>query len=143
VYRARDPRLNRDVAVKISSERFSGRSEREARAVASLNHPNICHLYDIGPDDFVMELIDGITPAGPMPLEEALAIARHLAAAQYSIFRFGVVSLEVLDFVRWRLAPDWIRYETRRSRDSDDASGRFRWAADCRSTFPSSLPRLS
>jgi len=51
VYRARDARLGRDVAIKISSERFSERFEREARAVAALNHPNICHLYDVGVSD--------------------------------------------------------------------------------------------
>src|ERR1700686_5160732 len=56
VYRARDPRLNRDVAIKVSQERFSDRFEREARAVAALNHPNICTLYDVGPDYLVMEL---------------------------------------------------------------------------------------
>jgi serine/threonine protein kinase len=50
VYRARDPRLDRDVAIKISGEQFSERFEREARAVAALNHPNICTLYDVGPD---------------------------------------------------------------------------------------------
>jgi hypothetical protein len=49
VYRARDTRPGRDVAVKISAERFSDRFEREARAVAALNHPNICTLYDVGP----------------------------------------------------------------------------------------------
>jgi serine/threonine protein kinase len=91
VYRARNPRLNRDVAVKISSERFSERSEGEARAVASLNHPNICQLYDIGPDYFVMELVDGITPVGPMPLEEALAIARQIAAALEAAHEKGIV----------------------------------------------------
>jgi eukaryotic-like serine/threonine-protein kinase len=77
VYRARDPRLNREVAIKISAERFSERWEREARAVAALNHPNICQLYDIGPNYFVMELAGGASPKGPMPLDEALVIARQ------------------------------------------------------------------
>jgi serine/threonine protein kinase len=49
VYRARDPRLGRDVAIKVSAARFSERFEREARLIASLNHPNICTLYDVGP----------------------------------------------------------------------------------------------
>src|SRR6202167_1608020 len=84
VYRARDPRLNRDVAIKISHERFSDRFEREARAVAPLNHPNICTLYDVGPNYLVMELIEGPTLAdrihhAAIPLEEALAIARQIA----------------------------------------------------------------
>jgi eukaryotic-like serine/threonine-protein kinase len=86
VYRARDTRLNRDVAVKVSAERFSERFEREARVVASLNHSNICHLYDVGPNYLVMELIEGPTLAerikqGPIPLEEALNIARQIADA--------------------------------------------------------------
>ena len=53
VYRAHDPRLRRDVAIKISSQRFDERFGREARAIAALNHPNICHIYDVGPDGSV------------------------------------------------------------------------------------------
>jgi len=49
VWKARDTRLGRDVAIKISAEQFSERFEREARAVAALNHPNVCTLYDVGP----------------------------------------------------------------------------------------------
>ena len=59
VYEARDTRLDRIVAVKVSAERFSARFEREARAVAALNHPHICALYDVGPDFLVMEYVDG------------------------------------------------------------------------------------
>ena len=81
VYRARDPRLGRDVAIKISAARFSERFEREARAIAALNHPNICTLYDIGPNYLVMEYIEGESPKGPLPLEEALRIARQIADA--------------------------------------------------------------
>jgi len=86
VWKARDTRLGRDVAIKISAEQFSERFEREARAVAALNHPNICTLYDVGPNYLVMEYIEGATLAerikeGPIPLEEALAIARHVADA--------------------------------------------------------------
>jgi len=77
VYRARDPRMGREVAIKVSAERFSDRFEREVHAVAALNHPNICHIYDVGPNYLVMELIDGPTmaeriKAGAMPLEEVL-----------------------------------------------------------------------
>ena len=71
VYRARDKRLGRDVAIKVASDRFSDRFEREARAVAALNHPNICHLYDVGPNYLVMELVEGQAPRGPLPVEEA------------------------------------------------------------------------
>ena len=76
VYRAHDSRLGRDVAIKVSAEKFSERFEREARAIAALNHPNICTLYDIGPDYLVMEYIEGEAPKGPVPLDEALRIAK-------------------------------------------------------------------
>ncbi len=59
VYRARDSRLNRDLAIKFSDEQFSERFEREAKAIAALNHPNICQIYDIGPSYLVMECIEG------------------------------------------------------------------------------------
>src|SRR5262249_53009932 len=54
VYKARDTRLDRTVAIKICASQFSERFEREARAVAALNHPNICALYDVGPNYLVM-----------------------------------------------------------------------------------------
>ena len=63
VYRANDPRLHRDVALKIAVAQFSERSAREARLVAALNHPNICHIYDVGPNYLVMELVEGPTLA--------------------------------------------------------------------------------
>jgi eukaryotic-like serine/threonine-protein kinase len=65
VYRARDTRLDREVAIKVANEQFSERFEREARTIAALNHPNICHLYDVGPNYLVMELIDGAALKGP------------------------------------------------------------------------------
>jgi serine/threonine-protein kinase len=91
VYRARDTRLNRDVAIKVSQERFSDRFDREARAVAALNHPNICTLYDVGPDYLVMELIEGESPKGPLPLEETLRIARQIADALEAAHEKGIV----------------------------------------------------
>jgi len=91
VYRARDPRLGRDVAIKVSAERFTERFEREARAIASLNHPNICTLHDIGPNYLVMELVEGESPRGPLPLEEALRIARQICAALEEAHSKGVV----------------------------------------------------
>jgi Tol biopolymer transport system component len=81
VYRARDSRLNRDVAIKVSAAQFTERFDREARAVAALNHPNICHIYDVGPNYLVMEYIEGEAPKGPLPLEEALRIARQIGDA--------------------------------------------------------------
>jgi serine/threonine-protein kinase len=85
VYRARDPRLNRAVAIKVSAARFSARFEREAQAIAALNHPHICQVYDIGPDYLVMEFIEGAQLAGPLnphaALHYAVQIADALAAA--------------------------------------------------------------
>jgi hypothetical protein len=72
VYRAHDSRLQRDVAIKVSAQQFSDRFEREARAIAALNHSNICQVYDIGPNYLVMELVDGAPLAGPLPLDVAL-----------------------------------------------------------------------
>src|SRR3954452_7599127 len=65
VYKARDTRLGRIVAVKVANERFSDRFEREARAVATINHPNIAQLFDVGPDYLVMEFVDG-SPVAPV-----------------------------------------------------------------------------
>jgi len=95
VFRARDSRLNREVALKVSAERFSERFEREARAIAALNHPNICHLYDVGPDYLVMELVEGPTLAerlksGAIPLEESLHIARQIAEALEAAHEKGI-----------------------------------------------------
>ena len=81
VYRAHDPRLNRDVAIKVSAERFSERFEREAKAVAALNHPNICQIYDVGPNFIVMEFVEGEAPKGPLPLDTALSYARQIGDA--------------------------------------------------------------
>ena len=57
VWKARDTRLGRLVAIKTSHTRFSDRFEREARAIAALNHPHVCSLYDVGPDYLVMEYV--------------------------------------------------------------------------------------
>ena len=84
VYKARDTRLDRVVAVKISKDQFSERFEREARAVAALNHPHVCQLYDIGPNFLVMEFVEGasIHPTdAPQILDLAMQIADGLAAA--------------------------------------------------------------
>src|SRR5215212_1831914 len=85
VYRARDTRLDRIVAIKVAKEQFSERFEREARSVAALNNPHVCHLYDVGPDYLVMEFVDG-TPIAPVGtadrlLDIAAQIADGLAAA--------------------------------------------------------------
>jgi eukaryotic-like serine/threonine-protein kinase len=86
VYRAVDTRLGRAVAIKLTQEQFSERFEREARAISSLNHPNICTLFDVGPNYLVMELVDGETISarlkrGPLPIDEAVQYARQILAA--------------------------------------------------------------
>src|SRR5690349_6264729 len=81
VWKARDTRLDRVVAVKFSKTEFSERFEREARAVAALNHPNICQLYDVGPNYLVMEHIEGAPLKGPLPLDQALKYAAQICDA--------------------------------------------------------------
>jgi len=83
VYRAHDSRLDRDVAIKVSKAQFSERFTREARAIAALNHTNICHLYDVGPDYLVMEFVEGqdlgaALLGGPMDFDDALPIIQQL-----------------------------------------------------------------
>ncbi len=90
VYRAHDSRLNRDVAVKVSAAQFSERFEREAKAIAALNHPNICQIYDVGPNYLVMEYIEGESPKGPMPLDAALRIAHQIADALEAAHERGI-----------------------------------------------------
>jgi serine/threonine-protein kinase len=96
VYRARDSRVGRDVAIKTSREQFNERFEREARTIAALSHPNICTLFDVGPNYLVMELVEGTTLAAriaedPIPLEESLRIARQIADALEAAHDKGIV----------------------------------------------------
>jgi len=91
VWRARDSRLGRTVAIKFCQEKFSERLGSEARAVAALNHPNICTLYDVGPDYLVMEYVEGTALRGPLPLEEALRYAGQIAEALVAAHRKGIV----------------------------------------------------
>lgn len=91
VWRARDTRLNRDVAIKTSREEFNDRFKLEARAVAALNHPNVCHLYHVGPNYLVMELVEGEDLRGPLPLDEVLKIAAQIALALEAAHEKGIV----------------------------------------------------
>src|SRR3954469_21558209 len=91
VYKARDARLDRTVALKIPSEGFTERFEREARAVAAFNHPNICQLYDIGPNYLVMELVDGEPVKGPLPIEKAVAYANQILDALAAAHKKGII----------------------------------------------------
>ncbi|HUI81279.1 MAG TPA: protein kinase [Bryobacteraceae bacterium] len=125
VYRGTDSRLNRPVAIKISAREFSDRFEREARAISALNHPNICTLYDVGPNYLVMELVEGemlsrIIERGPLPLDKALSYAVQIVDALAAAHAKGVIhrdlkpgniivtknGVKVLDFGLAKLSSD-------------------------------------
>jgi serine/threonine protein kinase len=91
VWKARHTRLNRVVAIKTSHSRFSERFEREARAIAAVNHPNVCSLYDVGPDYLVMEYVEGEWLRGPVPLSQAFALADEILDALDAAHRSGIV----------------------------------------------------
>jgi eukaryotic-like serine/threonine-protein kinase len=106
VYRAKDTRLGRDVAIKVLPESFVAdaaarqRFEREAKSISGLNHPNICVLYDVGHQDgmeyLVMEYVEGETLAkrlekGPLPLEQVLKYGSQIAEALDKAHRSGIV----------------------------------------------------
>ena len=99
VWKARDTRLNRMVAVKRLSGQHNDRFEQEARAIAALNHPHICQIYDVGADYLVLEYVEGSTLAdrlrsgrGPgLPLEEALRIARQIVEGLEEAHRSGIL----------------------------------------------------
>jgi len=90
VYKARDTRLNRTVAIKVSNDQFSERFQREAQAVAALNHSNVCTLHDVGPNYLVMEYIEGTPLKGPMPLDQALKYAVQICNALEAAHKKGI-----------------------------------------------------
>jgi serine/threonine protein kinase len=90
VYKARDTRLDRIVAIKVSQAQFSERFENEARAVAALNHPHICQLYDVGPDYLVMEFVEGVPLKGPLPIEKAVEFAAQILDALDAAHQKGI-----------------------------------------------------
>jgi len=122
VWKARDTRLGRTVAIKTPAARFSERFEREAQAVAALNHPHICQLYDVGPNYLVMELIDGAPLHGPLPLDKAIEYAKQILEALDAAHKQGIVhrdlkpanilitkaGVKLLDFglAKWESATD-------------------------------------
>jgi eukaryotic-like serine/threonine-protein kinase len=95
IYKAFDARLGREVAIKIAEERFTERFDREVRAVAALNHPNICTVHDVGADYLVMELVDGDTLRKGLERglarDRTLTIARQILEALGAAHRSGVI----------------------------------------------------
>src|SRR5580658_2493774 len=90
VFKARDTRLDRIVAVKVSKTEFNERFEREARAIATLNHPHICQLYDVGPDYLVMEFVEGAALKGPLPLDKTVEYATQILDALDAAHQKGI-----------------------------------------------------
>jgi len=96
VFRATDTRLGRAVAIKTIREQFNARFQREARAISSLNHANICILHDVGPNYLVMELVEGETIAarlkrGAIPAQQAILYAKQIASALEAAHAKGIV----------------------------------------------------
>src|SRR5579871_6263290 len=91
VWKAWDSRLNRFVAIKKSQGQFTERFAREAQAIAALNHPHICQIYDVGPDYLVMEYVEGKSLAGPVPVAQALEYADQICDALDAAHRKGIV----------------------------------------------------
>ena len=97
VYRARDIRLQRDVALKVLTEAVAAdehrrrRFEQEARSIASLNHPNICQIYDVGPEYLVLELVEGRELQGPQPAAEAVRLAKQIAEGLQAAHARGIL----------------------------------------------------
>ena len=90
VWKARDTRLGRAVAIKVSKTEFTRRFEHEARAIAALNHPHICQIYDVGPNYIVMELIEGSPLKGPIPTKRAVEYAGQILDALDAAHKKGL-----------------------------------------------------
>src|SRR6188474_350091 len=91
VWKARDTRVDRVVAIKRLKAGHTERFKREARAIAALNHPRICQLYDVGPDYLVMEYVEGEILKGPVAVTDALRLALQIAEALTAAHRKGIV----------------------------------------------------
>jgi serine/threonine-protein kinase len=95
VWEARDPRVGRTVAIKRLKPEYAERFKQEARAIAALNHPHICQLYDVGDDYLVMEYVDGAPLRCPQPHEQAVRLALQIADALHEAHSKGIVHRDV------------------------------------------------
>src|SRR5271165_6324238 len=91
VWKARDTRLDRTVAIKLLNGAHGQDFEREARAIAALNHPNICQIHDVGPDYLVLEYVEGSVLKGSLPVADALRLATQIAGALDEAHRKGII----------------------------------------------------
>jgi eukaryotic-like serine/threonine-protein kinase len=91
VWKARDTRLGRVVAIKKVKELHSERFKQEARSIAALNHPNICQIHDIGPDYLVLEYVEGKPLSGLQPEKEAVRLAIQIATALEAAHKKGII----------------------------------------------------
>src|SRR5512136_3297267 len=91
VWKARDTRLGRIVAIKKVKEQHSERFKQEARSIAALNHPYICQLHDIGPDYLVLEYVEGKPLSSPLSEGEAVRLAIQIATALEEAHRKGII----------------------------------------------------
>ena len=91
VWKARDTRLGRIVAIKKVKEQHSERFKQEARSIAALNHPNICQIHDIGDDYLVLEYVEGKPLSSPLPEQEALKLAIQIATALEAAHKKGII----------------------------------------------------
>ena len=145
VYAAMDTRLNRRVAIKVAAREFAGRFAREAKAIASLNHPHVCTLHDVGPNYLVMELVDGealddVLKKGTLPVETAIDYTIQIAEALQAAHSHGIVhrdlkpanvmvspsGLKVLDFGLAVQRPS----ENEEEKEQDGATVTMRETAD-------------
>ena len=113
VYRATDTKLKREVALKVLPEVFARdpgrmiRFQREAEVLASLNHPNIAHIYGVEDSALAMELVEGETLAGPLPIETALTYAKQIAEALEYAHERGVIHRD-LKPANVKITPDGV-----------------------------------